>query len=86
MTQLHQIRASKPGTLAPGKPTNETIAAIERGRAKLCFNCDPDVFKECVNCYESKSIKVKRLKFQQALKLGIEEDIARKMFIRGDLL
>ena len=83
MTQLHQIRASKPGTLAPGKPTNETIAAIERGRAKLCLSC---AYSKCVNCYESKNIDIRRHMFHIALSYKIPEDIARKMFIRGDLL
>jgi len=83
MMQLRHIHISRPGTLSPGKPTNETIAAIERGRAKLCLNC---AYSKCINCYESKNIDIRRHMFHIALSYNIPEDIARKMFIRGDLL
>ena len=73
-------------TLPPGKPANAIIEAIEQGRTQLCLSCDPKAFKDCVNCYESKNIKIRQMKFRQALELGIDEDIARKMFTRGDLL
>lgn len=73
----------RPGTLPPGKPTNDVVAAIERGRARLCLECE---FSKCVNCYESKKITVRRQMFQKALSMKIPEDIARKMFTRGDLL
>ena len=73
----------KPGTLPPGKPPNETVVALERARAKLCLNCG---YKNCVNCYESRSIDTKRKQFRRALDMKILEELARLMFVRGDLL
>lgn len=73
----------RPGTLPPGKPTNDMVVALERARARLCLECD---LKRCVNCYESKSVATKRKMFRKALELKIPEDLARKMFLRGDLL
>ena len=79
--RIHE--ATKPGTLPPGKPPNEMVVALERARARLCLECD---LKRCVNCYESKSVATKRKMFRKALELKIPEDLARKMFLRGDLL
>lgn len=77
------IGYTKPGVLPPGKPPNEMVVALERGRAKLCLNCD---LKKCVNCYESRDIKTRRKMFHKALEMKIPEDLARKMFVRGDIL
>ena len=73
----------RPGTLPPGKPTNDMVVALERARARLCLECE---LNKCINCYESKKITVRRQMFQKALSMKIPEDIARKMFMRGDLL
>jgi len=83
MSKWTLIHVSKPGVHYPVRPTNAVIEAIERGRAKLCLNCGYD---KCINCYESKSIDIRRYMFNKALEYRIPEDIARKMFIRGDLL
>ena len=79
--KIHEIL--KPGRLSPGKPPNEVIVALERARARLCLNCP---YKKCVNCYESKDIRIRRFMFQKALEMKIPEDLARKMFVRGDIL
>ena len=73
----------RPGMLPPGKPPNEMVVALERARARLCLNC---CYSKCVNCYESRDIKVRRHMFQRALEMKIPEDLARKMFVRGDIL
>ena len=79
--RIHEIL--KPGRLSPGKPPNEVTVALERARARLCLNC---CYSKCVNCYESRDIKTRRKMFHKALEMKIPEDLARKMFVRGDVL
>ena len=83
MLKIYTIKAERPGRLSPGKPPSDIVVALERSRARLCLNCDQ---KKCVNCYESRDIRVRRFMFQKALEMKIPEDLARKMFVRGDLL
>lgn len=61
---------------------------LDQYRIKLCTDCPfTKKRKDCVNCYTTNVINTRRNAFNYALnKLNVPEQIARRMFRRGDLL